>query len=230
MTVIDVNTGKFTGSGGSLEETVTKNLYASVPAAAKHALHVARVAGVYMLSGVPGFYRNQRDEWRWWSEASPGELLIPVRDLQGRITAILRGTGAKPKYCWFSNAGRGPSCGTPLHFARPYLGKLYSDDPVLITESPLKADIISERLHVTVIGLPGATIIEPIDAELEWLARRLVRVAFDADADPVLNPHVWIALVRLFEKLTAAGVNVDRLRWDMSLGKGLDDVLVRGAA
>ena len=25
MTVVDVNTGKFTGSGGSLEETVTKN-------------------------------------------------------------------------------------------------------------------------------------------------------------------------------------------------------------
>jgi ribonuclease E len=25
MTVVDVNTGKFTGSGGNLEETVTKN-------------------------------------------------------------------------------------------------------------------------------------------------------------------------------------------------------------
>ena len=215
---------------GLSEETIAKGLYASVQAAAKHAVHVARIAGAYTLSGVAGFYRNERDEWRWWSEASSGELFIPVCDRQGRITAILRGTDGDPKYLWFSNADRGPSCGTPLHFARPYLAELHPNDPVIITEGALKADIIAEHLHVTVIGVAGVGSIAPLGAELDWLARRRVLVAFDADADPMLNPHVWKALVRLFEKLSAAGVTFDRLRWDMSLGKGLDDVLVRGAA
>ena len=215
---------------GLSEEAVVKNLYASVPSAGELALHVARVAGQFTLSGVPGFFRNERDDWRWWSEASLGELLIPVRDRQGRISAILRGTGGKPKYLWMSNGTRGPSCSTPLHFARPYLAELYPDDPVIITESPLKADIITERLHVTVIGVAGVGSIAPLDEPgiLQWLARRRVLVAYDADAEH--KPKVRRARALLIEKLIAAGVRPDGVEWPESLGKGLDDLLTEGAA
>ena len=78
------------------EEVIVRNLYASVPAADKLARHVADLAGQFYLSGIPGFVRDQRDAVeRWLCVAEPGELLIPVRDRQGRIQAICRGTGGK---------------------------------------------------------------------------------------------------------------------------------------
>ena len=213
---------------GLSEEAVVQNLYASVPPAGELALHVARIAGEFVLAGVPGFFRNEHDDWRWWSEALPGELLIPVRDRQGRISAILRGTAREPKYLWMSNGDRGPSCSTPLHFARPYMADLHPDRPVIITESPLKADIIAEHLPLAVIGFGGATSIAPIDAELERLARRDVAIAFDADEQK--KPNVRAALVRLGRKLSAAGIRAEVLRWEESLGNGLDDVLIGRAA
>ena len=200
------------------EETVTRNLYATVPADDAMSTPCAQLAAEHDLTGVPGFWRA-RDGWR--CEARSGELLIPVRDRQERIVAIQRRTGGTPKYRFMSNADRGASCGTPPHFALPYLAELYPDDPVIITEGPLKADAIAEQLHCVVIGVPGVGSLAGLDPELPALRGRRVRVAFDSDSNS--NPHVRAALGRLLLRLLAdGGISAGVLLGDEAEGKGLE--------
>lgn len=211
---------------GLSEETVTRNLYASVPEAGALSVRVAHIAEGFALAGVPGFYR---DESRWLCVAKPGELLIPARDHRERITALLRRTGGTPKYLWMSKAERGPSCGTPLHFALPHLVALHGH--AIITEGLLKADTIAELRHAAVIAIPGVSCFgDDLALNLkEWFPElNAVSIAFDSDE--ASNPHVRAALVRLVRLLQSAAIAVDVLRWDQSRGKGLDDVLIGGAA
>lgn len=210
---------------GLTEETVTLNRYATFPYDSRE--HLSTLARNFELQGVPGFYR---DDDRWRCEARPGELLIPARDERGRISAILRGTGGVPKYVWMSNADRGASCGTPLHFAQAYRADLYRGMEVIITEGVLKADCIAEQTRVPVVGCPGTVIPEDIASRIvaRFPSAGLVTVAFDADS--ATNPHVRSAVLRVLQLLGAAGVTADRLEWDAELGKGLDDVLLGGVA
>src|SRR5437763_10116163 len=139
---------------GLSEETVTRSLYASVPSSNQLRLVVAALGRTSDLTAVPGFVRT-RDKWR--TVCGEGELLIPVRDSLGRIQAVCRGTGGvggAPKYLWLSGR-RGASCGAPPHHARPYVASLIPSEPLIITEGFLKADVIAERLHCSVIGLAG---------------------------------------------------------------------------
>jgi hypothetical protein len=111
----------------------------------------------------------------------------------------------------------------------PYVAPITGD--IIITEGPLKADAIAERLHCTVVGIPGVSSFgETFGEELRAClpSVRSVYVAFDADERR--NPHVRAALIRLLTSLHAGGYVPDVLRWDDVHGKGLDDVLVGGAA
>lgn len=208
------------------EEMVTRNLYATVADDDAMTERCAALAIEYDLAAVPGFY-DEVKRWRFIGKA--GELLIPIRDRRERIAAILRRTGGQPKYRFASSSTRGASCGTPLHYALPYLAELYPDDPMIVTEGVLKADSIAEQLHCAVIGVPGVGSLGEIDSQLlVSLAGRCVLIAYDADEQR--NPHVRAALVRLVQMLRTAGARVDVLRWDEANGKGLDDVLSGGAA
>jgi Domain of unknown function (DUF3854) len=208
-------------------ETIVKNLYATVPDPDTITTVVSSLAEQHHLAGVPGVCR-ERGAWRL--VAKPGELLIPVRDHQGRIVAVLRRTGGTPKYAYLSSADRGASCGTPLHFARPYLAELHRS--IVITEGILKADCIAELLHVAVVGIPGVSAFgDEFGRELRTLfpAVETILVAFDADSER--NTHVRDALVRLLRSFRSAGLtSVDVLQWDEARGNGLDDVLLGGAA
>ena len=211
---------------GLSEETVSRNLYATVADAGDLSALVARIAEIFDLSGVPGFYREGS---RWFCEAKPGELLIPARDHTERITALLRGTGGTPKYLWMSKAERGPSCGTPLHFARPNLVALQGR--AIITEGLLKADAIAEVWHAAVVSIPGVSCFgDDLAANLKGWFPELRTVAIAFDSDEASNPHVRTALVRLVQLVRSEGFVVDVLRWDPSRGKGLDDVLIGGSA
>ena len=212
------------------EETVTRNLYATAPPMEPLVRCVERLADEFEASSIPGFFRECAS---WRCAAKPGELLIPARDHRERIAAVLRGTGGVPKYVWMSNAARGASCGTPLHFALPYMVRLQGH--MIITEGLLKADSIAEALHVAVCAIPGAGCFGVgLAADLtEWFPElRSVSVAFDSDESS--NPHVRAALTRLVRILLFGGFAVDVLRWSPCMGKGLDDVLHadsrRGAA
>jgi len=206
------------------DDTVVRNLYASVPRIEALAAHCADIAATLALDRVPGFFRSGQ---RWMLNAREGELVIPVRDAHGRIAGCqLRSDQGGRRYRWLSSSGRshGASPGAPIHFAAPERAR--ASGVALLTEGVLKADCISESLHCAVVGLPGAgaftdAIGEYLRSELPALDR--VKVAFDADA--WTNAAVSSALTRLVECLQRARLTVSVLRWDGALGKGLDDVL-----
>ncbi|MDN5854376.1 MAG: Rne/Rng family ribonuclease, partial [Actinomycetia bacterium] len=60
MTVIDVNTGKFTGSGGNLEETVTKNNLESAEEIVRQ-LRLRDIGGIIVIDFIDMVLENNRD-------------------------------------------------------------------------------------------------------------------------------------------------------------------------
>ena len=60
MTVVDVNTGKFTGSGGTLEETVTKNNLESAEEIARQ-LRLRDIGGIIVIDFIDMVLESNRD-------------------------------------------------------------------------------------------------------------------------------------------------------------------------
>ncbi|HUF11432.1 MAG TPA: DUF3854 domain-containing protein [Rhodothermales bacterium] len=213
---------------GLSPEAITRNLYASVTETLGEV--VAALASEGDLTGVPGFY-FERGSWRFM--AKPGDLLIPVRDEQGRIQAISRRV---PDYKAKRGDGKYPWCshpqsrsGTPVHVANPYAVKFRPQ--IIISEGALKSDIISDYLGLTVVGIAGVDAIgENFGA---WLRRSFpeadsIQIAFDMDM--WTNKRVSGALDRLLKELKFVGYSPTILVWDRSAGKGLDEVLAAGVA
>jgi hypothetical protein len=212
---------------GFHHETLSRNLYATAPARETISAICTQMAGEFDLGSTPGFYDNGNG---WTFDSRHGELLLPCRDHRERITAILRRTGGNPKYVWASATRHGgPSSGAPLHFALPYMAE--NNGEIIITEGILKADVIAERLRCAVIGIAGVSSFGPMlgnDIRTALPAASSVYVAFDADEQR--NQHVRTALVRLLLTLYAVGYFPSVLQWDEGAGKGLDDILLRGAS
>jgi hypothetical protein len=228
LTLSPFHAAELTGKRGLSEETVVRNLYASAPADDELSLLANSLASKYDLSSVPGFWCDDADGWH--CVAREGELLIPARDENERITAVLRGrNGRQPKYVWMSDAARSVSCGTPLHFALAYLADVFTGTEVVITEGVLKADILAEHLHLPVVGCPGTMIPDGIGRRLAKRFPTTAGALVAFDADEVRNQHVRDAVVRLLHSLRAEGIPAERLLWDEALGKGLDDVVLGGA-
>ena len=60
MTVVDVNTGKFTGSGGNLEETVTKNNLEAAEEMVRQ-LRLRDIGGIIVIDFIDMVLENNRD-------------------------------------------------------------------------------------------------------------------------------------------------------------------------
>jgi hypothetical protein len=177
------------------------------------------------INGIPGFHNGRL--------AAAAGLLIPARDLAGRIVALkIRpdqvGDGSKYLYVSAAKQG-GPSTGAPPHIPVGIRGPL---DVVRITEGELKADVATALSGMATISFPGAKqwrCVLPLAAELVGgndSGLRRIRVAFDADAP--INRSVGKALFEAVEFLIGEGYAVELERWSPSDGKGIDDVLAAG--
>jgi DNA primase len=213
---------------GLHDTTAAYQLYATVPSQAKADAITTSLAARFDLRGVPGFYRQAG---KWWLNVGDwcAGYFVPCRSLSGRIEALqIRKDEGEPRYIWLSSAKKpeGVSSGAPMHFAAPHRLKSGS---VIITEGALKAEVIAQFTTSGVIGLAGVSNFkDSFDAALKLLGVRRVQIAFDADWRD--NPQVQRALKRLGQKLSAAGLIVSMLNWDLAKGKGLDDVLAREVA
>lgn len=195
---------------------------------------VVDAVGEHVAPGVPGLAWNTGDNDRgWWTFKGSAGLLIPVRDLAGRIVALkVRRRDVEPgqqRYLYVTSArAGGPSAASVVHVPRAALELRHR--PLVITEGELKADVSTALCGRPVVSLPGVgawrMALDVVDA---WGAPE-VAVAFDADARS--NHNVARALVCLVDALRASGARVSTWRWD-GPAKGLDDYLCakrRGAA
>lgn len=204
------------------EDAIFRRSYKSVPQDAPLRWKATRLLlqQYGTLEGVPGFYEKTGRKGPYWDFLSPRGYFIPVRNHQGLIQAlkIRLDSGG---YVWFSSEGhpRGSSSGSPPHYTGGK-GKVY------VTEGPLKADVA----HYLSGGLPfvgtgGVHATKEVPDLLEALGASNVLVAFDADQ--TTNRNVRRALQGFLQELRKRGFRTQSLAWPASLGKGIDDVLLR---
>jgi hypothetical protein len=177
---------------------------------------------------VPGFVvRRSQDGQSYWTVAGSAGLIIPVRDVVGRIVALLVRSDAVDhgrKYSYISSSrDGGPGPGAPVHV--PVHDGAISGIPLAV-EGILKADVVYQLSGRLTIGQPGVSAISSLLVVLKTLGLHDVELGYDTDHRT--NPHVMRALARAVPMLNDAGHPVSLTLWDVHLGKGLDDLLHAG--
>lgn len=175
----------------------------------------------YYLSGVPGFYRLDNDAWTLVHEERG--ILIPARDINGKIQGlqIRRDDAKKGKFRWLSSRDRKDGCHASgwTHMA----GK--AQGTVLITEGPMKADIINLLSGCTVLAVPGVNVQEQLQLTLKLLHKdgvKEIKTAFDMDM--ATKSHVQKGYNSLLSVLSSMGFQYGTYVWDPRY-KGLDDYI-----
>lgn len=240
---------------GLPDDEIELRHYRSLPVQGRAAkgIQVADRFGVEVLLSVPGFVRKNKDGRQYLTIAGAAGLLVPVRDLAGRIVAVKvrrDDTGKGPRYSYLSSVKHGgPGPGSPVHVPR---GIQAPAATVRLTEGELKADVAtilsgppekrrrrkaskakrrkSTRafpLGMPTLGLPGVAGWKAALPLLRELQTTTVRIAFDADAAD--KPAVARALAACVEGLAAEGFAVEVELWDATQ-KGIDDALDAGVA
>ena len=176
--------------------------------------------GLY-LAGVPGFYRTESDAWSFVHEKRG--ILIPVRNMQGQIQGlqIRRDDVQKRKVRWVSSTDKKDGCRAEgwTHLAGPVR-------PILVlTEGPMKADVIHALTDLTVLAVPGVNTLSQLKIALEELREAGVteiKTAFDMDFST--NHHVQNGYNSLLALLDEMGFRFGTYLWDPRY-KGLDDYI-----
>ena len=171
-----------------------------------------------VVEGVPGLYVAGTS----WVVGGASGLLVPLRDLQGRIVALkIRrdDPNADPRYLYLSSTRHGgPSAVHALHVP---VGIAAPVQLLRITEGELKADVATELGGVPCVSVPGVGSWRLALEAARALRAQRVQVAFDSDWRT--KPPVARAAQALVEALAQSSIAATLLRWDERLGKGLDD-------
>jgi hypothetical protein len=191
---------------------------------------------------IPGFvYRDGQP-----TLIGAGCLVLPIRDPQGEIAAFqLRSTDAqlaagRPKYCWLSHNGL---LGTPFHFVSG------QTETLVLTEGPLKADLLSTCVEHHVLSWQGVSAINQLDQTLPqlpasieeaWIANDMdgwYDVAQRIGTDKAMRPVIPVTLgilraIKAIRETTPWRVRV--VRWPIKIDrqkpepKGIDDLYRTG--
>lgn len=116
----------------------------------------------HYLAGVPGFYRDTNGSWCFIHEKRG--ILIPVRDHSGRIQGlqVRLDNVSRRKFRWISSTDKKDGCSAEgwTHLAgsvRPTL---------VLTEGPMKADVINTLTGMTVLAVPGINALTQLELTL----------------------------------------------------------------
>jgi len=204
---------------GLIEEIIAEKMYRTTPVVGCNALAKQLLAEGHSLSGVPGFYRDQSENWTFVNNQRG--ILIPVLDMQGRIQGlqIRRDNVKKRKFRWVSSKERSDGCKAEgwVHIA----GSIR--DRVLLIEGPMKADIIHFLTGQTVVAVPGVntlTQLEIVLIQLKELGVKQVMTAFDMDF--LTNPNVQNGYNELIWLINRIGIKFGTYLWHPDYN-GLDD-------
>lgn len=211
--------------------------------------------GEEQLIGVPGLYKNKKGTW---TIAGLGGIIFPLRDAEGyiyrlrtRVYQQVTPDGKKRKYNNLSSFQEdeerkksehvivskleyGCSAGNNLGY---YINTTRDDCSICwITEGEKKGIVGEYYTKNPFISIPGVSSVSllitpnkdgvrPIDY-LKKLGVKIIIVALDADK--ITNEAVMKAQSRVCDILDDEGFFVAIAEWDITLGKGLDDLLVAG--
>ena len=176
--------------------------------------------GLYM-SGIPGFYRDENGKWNF-AEVKRG-ILIPVRDIQGRIQGlqVRRDNIERRKFRWISSTERKDGCKAEgwTHLA----GEIREE--ILLIEGPMKADVVHYLTGLTVLSVPGVNSLTQLRttlSELITLGVKRIMTAFDMDM--LKNYHVQNGYRTLLWMLDGMGLEFGTYLWNPYYN-GLDDFI-----
>ncbi len=205
---------------GLTREVIAQNGYRTTPVAGVKALARKLMAEGHYLAGVPGFFRDENDG-AWTFTHNMRGILIPVRDHKGRVQGlqIRRDNVEKRKFRWVSSADMPDGCRAEgwVHIAGPVR------ENMLLTEGPMKADVIHYLTGHTVIAVPGVhslTRLESLLPELMAEGAKHIMTAFDMDF--LASHHVQRGYSELVWMLHDRGLTFGTYVWHPEY-KGLDD-------
>ena len=150
-------------------------------------------------------------------------ILIPARDPDGKIQGLqLRmDNESKRKFRWISSIGK--QDGTKAECWTHLAGQ--PQHTVILTEGPMKADVIHHLTGDTVLAVPGVNSLTHLEETLVYLKEHgtsHIMTAFDMDY--LTNPNVDSGYARLREILSRVGMQYGTYLWDPQY-KGLDDYI-----
>ncbi len=215
---------------GLREEDIVRNNYKSIPQAFLDEIpKKLRLEEFCNLQGVPGFYKDDFDNWKLLKRNSG--IYIPMRnvsrdftnqpqgEIQGmqiRYDIVKDGT---PRYMWLSTSDMksGSGAKTWPHFVG------YPEKTIYLTEGGLKGDIAHRFSGDPFICIPGVNAtknLEPALNRLKDYGVKHIKTAFDMDF--YTNKNVANAFKKLTEMLERLGFTWEMEEWDHNY-KGIDD-------
>lgn len=208
--------------GRGFTESEIKQLgYKTAPVVGMSVIARQLQAEGFGLAGVPGFYRTGTDSWTFIQEKRG--ILIPVRDQQGRIQGlqIRRDNVSRRKFRWISSSFQLDGCGAVgwTHLAGTARSR------IILTEGPMKADVIHALTGMTVLAVPGVNALTQLEIALKGLREEgleEIKTAFDMDF--ATNHHVQNGYNDLLRLLDRMGFRYGTYLWDARY-KGLDDYI-----
>lgn len=244
---------------GMPDEIINANGYRTAPVAANAQITRRILSAGCQTEGVPGFMKYS--EWTF-RNLGPG-FLIPCRSVDGRIHGLQiradkrtygkqrplavkgfsaeaargrlrrakRGLRKRPKYMTISSKGK--PCGA-AGFTKPHYNPGWDNSSeVIITEGPLKGDIISMftgKATLSVLGVCNLAFVPSMLWELRQIGKTKISVAYDMDMYAEDKDAVRRGLLALQRHLIHAGFRFDRRDWKEEYErfglKGYDDYLL----
>ncbi len=206
---------------GLSDENIVKLGYKTTPVVGMTAIAKQLQSEGCYLAGVPGFYRTSAGEWSFYQNERG--ILIPVRDMQGRIQGlqIRRDNVEKRKFRWVSSTDMKDGCRAEswTHIVGPIRPM------ALLTEGPMKADVIHTLTGLTVIAVPGVNTLTQLEKALTALRKEgLSEIMTAFDMDMATNYYVRDAYKKLLELLSNMNFKYGTYVWDPRY-KGLDDFI-----
>lgn len=203
---------------GLPEDEIVRLGYKTTPVVGMSSIAKQLLADGLYLAGVPGFFQK---DGRWTFICESRGILIPVRDMEGRIQGlqIRRDNVTRRKFRWVSSVGKSDGCK-----AEGWVHVVGSMRPtVLLIEGPMKADIVHFLTGQTVVAVAGVNSLSQLEAILAQLrAYGVTKIMTAFDMDFLINPHVQNGYTSLTEMLSQNGFNYGTYVWDPQFN-GLDD-------
>ena len=200
-----------------------------------------------VLGTIPGFFKRDGEKSFTFSFSKESSGIgIPITDYLDRVVGIqIRKDFMKEadysRYTWFSSAFAmsslnkknlecGTSSGSPIAVCYPDNLK---SSAIFITEGKFKAIEIAKNFNSIAISVQGVGTWKNVSEVIEKISERIeitpknIYPAFDADM--ASNISVYMQLKAMTDNiLSKFRVSINYVNWDISLGKGIDDMLLDG--